>query len=292
MTSRASISTRAVRHQRNARIGLLLLLFGLLTACKTSQEAVNAASQLAGSSQQLTAYYADLSNQVADYTTLSEMHSELMFQQPLDANVRAELNTTQQELAKRLALAQSLGKLASAYSALANSKAATDASTAASALAGECKAISPMPVGSAIPDIVGQAAQQLVEYLRTKKLRQSSGAISDIVAGVQQMFVSEMPAYESLNRRRIEMAQRVARELIKKDIVEINPDLSQALKPFGLNPKPVHDTPSPEARRLQDIEIQRSGERQTDEFAANTQALSQSMKAASEQLKMVTKRHW
>ncbi len=292
MIPRPLISTRDMCRTRNVRVALLLLVFGLLTACKTSQEAASAANQLTNTTLQLTAYYTDLSNQVADFTTLSEMHSELMFQQPLDSSVRSELNTTEQELAKRLALAQALGKLASAYSALATSKAATDISTAASGLASECKAIAPLPGGSAIPDIVGQAAQQLVEYLRAKKLRQSSEAVSKIVAGIQQMFVSEMTAYESLNRRRVEMAQRVARELIKKDVVEINPDLSPALKPFALNPKPVPSPPPAELRSLQDVGIQRSGERQTSEFAANTQALSQSLKAASEQVKLVTKRSW
>ena len=293
MTNRALLSTRVMRRPRNARLALLLLVFGLLTACKTSQDAVNAATQLSNASQQLTAYYTDLSKQVADYTTLNEMHSELMFQKPLDAGVRAESDKTEQELSKRLALAQALGKLASAYSSLATSKSGSDVSTAASALASECKAVpmAPLPGGSAIPDVVGQAAQQLVEYLRAKKLRQSSKAISDIVAGVQQIFAAEISAYESINRRRIEMAQRVARELIKKDVVEINPDLSLALKPFELTQKPVSGPP-PEFRSLEDVEIQRGGERQTSEFAANTEALSQALKAASEQVKLVTKRSW
>ena len=292
MTNRALISTRAMCRPRNARMALLMLVIGLLTACKTSQDAVNAATQLTNASQELTAYYADLSKQEADYTTLNEMYSELMFQLPQDAKIRAEADKTEQELGKRLALAQSLGKLAAAYSELATSKSATDVSTAASGLASECKSMAPMPGGSAIPDIVGQAAQQLVEYLRAKKLRQSSRAISDIVAGVQQLFVSEMPVYESINRSRIEVARTLARELITRNAVEISPDLSLALKTFGLNAKPVPSPPPAEFGSLQDVQIQRSGERQTKEFAANTEALSQALKAASEQVNLVTKRKW
>ena len=292
MTNGPLISTRAICHPRNARMALLLLIFGLLTACKTSQEAANAATQLTNASQQLTAYYADLSKQAADYTTLNEMYSELMFQLPQDAKVRAEADKTEQELGKRLALAQALGRLVSAYSALATTKSATDVSTAASGLASACKSIAPMPGGSAIPDIVGQAAQQLVEYLRAKKLRQSSGAISDIVAGVRQLFVSEMPVYESINRSRIEVAQTLARELITRNVVDINPDLSLALKPFALNAKPVPSPPPAEFLSMQDVQIQRSGEQQTREFAANTEALSKALKAASEQVNLVTRRKW
>ncbi len=89
-----------------------------------------------------------------------------------------------------------------------------------------------------------------MEYLRAKKLRQSSKAISDIVSGVQQLFASEMSIYESLNSRRLKMAQRVAQQLLNRDMVEINPDLTSALKPFGLISKPIPTTPPAEFRRL------------------------------------------
>ena len=106
------------------------------------------------------------------------------------------------------------------------------------------------------------------------------------------MFASEMPVYESINRSRIEAAQTLARELITRNVVDINPDLSLALKPFELNPKPVPTPPPAEFLSMQDVAIQRSGERQTKEFAANTEALSQALKAASEQVNLVTKRKW
>ena len=271
---------------------LLLLLFSLLTACKTSQEAANAASQLTNISQQLTAYYTDLSSQVTDTITLDEMHSQLMFQTSMDSSVKAELDTTERELAKRVAMSQSLGKLAAAYAGLADSKAASDISTAASGLANQCKAIAPLPGGSAIPDVVSAASQNLVEYIRQRKLRKSSEAISQIVSGVQAMFASEMPAYKSLNRRRVEIAQRVAGELLTRDVVEISPALSPALKPFGLTAKPQPNQSTPEIRALAKVEIQQSGATQVDDFAAKTDSLSQALKSAADQVKFVAgKKH-
>ena len=75
-------------------------------------------------------------------------------------------------------------------------------------------------------------------------------------------------------------------------MVEINPDLTSALKPFGLISKPIPTTPPAEFRRLEDFEIQRSQEKQASDFAANTLAMSQSLKAASEQVRLVSERSW
>jgi hypothetical protein len=277
---------------KNFRLAAFLLAFGLLTACKTSQEATNAATQLTSTSQQLSAYYTDLSNQVADTITLNEMHSQLMFQTAMDSSVRAELDTTQKELAKRVALAQSLGKLATAYAGLANSKAATDISTAASGLATQCKSIAPLPGGNAIPDVVSVASQNLVEYIRQRKLRKSSESISQIMSGIQSMFASEMPAYKSLNRRRVEIAQRVANEFLQKDVVELSPALAPALKPFNLSAKLQPNQMTAEMRAMAKVDIQRTGELQIDEFAEKTNSLSAALKAAGDQVKLVAgKKH-
>lgn len=272
-------------------IAALLVVFSLLTACKTSQEAVNAATQLTNTSQQLAAYYTDLSNQVADTITLNEMYSQLMFQTAMDASVRSELETTQKELAKRVAMAQALGKLAAAYAALANSKAATDISTAAAGLANQCKSIAPLPGGSAIPDIVSVASQNLVEYIRQRKLRKSSEAISQIVSGMQSLFTSEMPAYKSLNRRRVEIAQRVANQFLQRDVVELSPALAPALKPFNLTAKVQPNQMTPEMRAMAKVDIQRTGEAQVDDFADKTDSLSAALKAAADQVKLVAKKH-
>ena len=291
MTLKGPIEGRGASAVKHFRFAALLLVLGLLTACKTSQEAANAAAQLTNVSQQLTSYYTDLSNQVAETITLQEMHSQLMFQTPMDSSVRAELNTTRQELAKRVAMAQALGKLATAYSALANSKSATDISTAAGGLASECKSIAPLPGGSAIPDLVSVASQNLVEYIKQRKLRKSSEAISQIVSGIQEMFASEIPAYKSLNRRRVEIAQRVAGELLQRDVVDVGPALAPALRPFNLIAKPQPNQTTREMRTMATVEIQRTGETGIEEFAAGTDSLSVALKAASDQVKLAAGKH-
>jgi hypothetical protein len=285
------IAGRGALSARHFRIVILLLLFGVLTACKTSQEAANAAIGLTKTSQQLTDYYTDLSNQVADTITLQDMYAELMFAGPMDQNLKTELNTTHDELAKRVALSQALGKLAAAYATLANSKAATDISTAASSLANECKLAGHLPGGGAIPDVVSVAADSLVNYIREKKLRKSSQSISEIVAGIQSFYVSETPAYQTLNQNRIDIAQRVARQLLNRDAVEVSPALAPALKPFNLTPKLPPNQTADEFRRLARVEIARSGDVQMQEFAANTQSLSLALKATSEQVKLVAGKH-
>ncbi len=125
------------RHRNSRRVAWLVLTLaalvaiGTLSGCETSTAATNAATQLSKVSQQLSDYYADLSNQVDDTIALNQVQAELLGL-PFDDSDHARLNTTKQEIGKRAAMAKALGALASAYATLAGSKSAADIGTAAS----------------------------------------------------------------------------------------------------------------------------------------------------------------
>jgi hypothetical protein len=263
---------------------------GVVSGCQTSTAATNAANQLTKVSQQLADYYADLSNQVDDTIALNQMQAELLGL-PFDDSDHARLNTTKQEIGKRAAMAKALGALASAYAALAGSKSAADIGTAASGLAKDCEAIKSIPGGGGIPDVLSQASQQLVELIRTRKLRQSSGAIGKAVAAIDTLFEQEMPVYESINRQRITLAQSIAVLLLQKDMVDVNPVLAPALKPFDLTSKVSAGQTPAEMRHLAEIKIQTTGDSQISAYHASTVALAGALKSASQQVKAVARKH-
>jgi hypothetical protein len=270
-----------------------LIAVGELPACKTSTDAANAAVQLTHASQQLSEYYAGLSNQIEDTVALNEIQAE-MLQLPFDNSDRDRLNTTQLELNKRADMAKAMATLANAYGTLAGSKSAEEIGHAASNLAEQCGAIKGLPGGPAIPDLVGQAGQQLVELIRNHKLQQSSGAIAKALTAIQVLFEHEMPVYESINKQRIVLAQSIARDLVKKDMVDVNVLLSPALKPFDLTAKLPAQTPA-EFSRLAQVKIQRSGQLEIENFNAATQALNDTLKAVSQQVEAVAhsgKKFW
>ena len=286
MRAQAPNATSFASRRRYLCTAVLLLAVGALTACKTSQDAINAANQLTNASQQLNAYYADLVQQVNDTVSLNEMQSQ-MLGIPFEQIDRDQLDTTRQELAKRAAMAHALGTLAQAYAGLAGSKAGTDIGTAASALTTELAGMKAIPNGPAVSNLVTQASEDLVELIRTHKLHQSSGKIAEIVNAVNQMFQKESPAYESINQQRVVLAESLAVLLVEKDLVDVNPSLVPALKPFALNSKlPLGQTPT-EVRNLAEEEITSRGMVEISDYDAATQALSTMLAATAKQIAAV-----
>jgi len=286
------IASRIHRRLRYGRTAALLLLFATLSACKTSTEGLAAANQLTRTSQQLSAYYSDLISQVQDTITLKQIQAEVMFESPFDTSIADQLNETRQELAQRQSLATALGNVATAYASLAGANSAADIGAAASGLAKQFEAIHKLPGGPAIPDVVGKAAELLLDQMRERKLRQSSEAISNVVKAVGTLFDAEKPLYESIDSDRIKLASEIARHLVKKEnVVDLTPALAPALKPFDLTANMPVNQPPDKYRALVAEEITARSNQQISDYAATSDALSNSLMAVSEQIAKVAKRH-
>ena len=286
------IASRIHRRLRYGRTAALLLLFATLSACKTSTEGLAAANQLTRTSQQLSAYYSDLISQVQDTITLKQIQAEVMFESPFDTSIADQLNETRQELAQRQSLATALGNVATAYASLAGANSAADIGAAASGLAKQFEAIHKLPGGPAIPDVVGKAAELLLDQMRERKLRQSSEAISNVVKAVGTLFDAEKPLSESIDSDRIKLASEIARHLVKKEnVVDLTPALAPALKPFDLTANMPVNQPPDKYRALVAEEITARSNQQISDYAATSDALSNSLMAVSEQIAKVAKRH-
>lgn len=281
----------AARGRKSLRVTTLFLVLGLLTACKTSDDATRAANQLTSVSQQLSAYYTGLSTQTQDSITLIQIQETVMELPPSPA-AKTALDTTRVELDKRVALAKAVANVATAYSALAGSKSAGDIATAASGLAEQCSSIKPLPGGPAIPDTVGQAGQMLVDAVRERKLRQSSQGVSKAVAAVATMFRGEIGIYESINSDRLMVAAQVAEHLVtRENFVDTGVLLSPALKPFDLSASiPANQAPA-KYRALAKSMINTRRDQQISDFATTTQNLAGDLDAVSKQIASVSGKH-
>jgi hypothetical protein len=282
--------THALQRRRTSiRIASLLLLFGLLTACKTSQEALSAANQLANVSQKLSAYYTDLSKQTEDSISLNQIQEAVM-ELPAAPRAQAELETTRLELAKRAALANSMNNLAIAYAELAGSKSVSDIATAASGFANQCSQIRQLPGGPAVPELVGQAGGLLVEAIRERKLKQSSEAISNAVAAVDKLYHDEMKEYESINQDRAAVAAQIAEHMVtRENVVDASLLLALALKQFDLSATvPPGQTPA-KYRNLAVNVIHTRRDQQISNFVTTTDEMGEMLAAVDKQIAGLTK---
>ena len=232
-----------------AILGLVILL----ASCKTSTEASGVAKDLGSTSSDLANYYSDLAAQITETIELSELDFRVN-QNAFGDSDRATLNDIKSEISKRAGLAQSLSALASTYGTLAGSTSPTAASTAASKLGTELqtdlKTLKVLPAssktgaaatetaaGAAIPTAMSEAATILTDFIQTRELKNGAKAIQKCVEGLDQLYTTESPRYEALSTARIQLAERLAKDLVDQDQVELSPVILPALQPFGFAPK-------------------------------------------------------
>lgn len=226
----------AQRLSAKTRTGLsLFLCLGLMSACKTSEDATAAASQMATTSQDLVAYYSALT-QVMDNTVKLEQLQSSILGTPFEAQDLTQLQQTEQELQKRSDLAKSLQSLSSGLTKLTGSTADSDVSTAANKLTTELVTIKALPKGPPLPAALGEAAQAIAMLLRERDERKAAAQMDSTIAAVSKMFTAEKPVYESLYTTYFVLAASLAQESIKRNWVEESGLLSPALQPFGLSP--------------------------------------------------------
>lgn len=278
-------------HQRQRTTRLLVACVALalslsLTNCKPTAAAGDAADALARSSEQLSKYYDDLAQQVEDTMALNQIQAATL-RVPFEATDQEMLSTMRKEVKKREAMAKTLARLGAAYTALAKSTAPSDVSGAATDCANALKDLGALPGGVPIPDIVGQAGRSIVEAVQARKLRQSSVAISQSVSAVSELFDKEKPAYISINKQRVVLAQSIARKLLDKNMVDVSSLLSPALTPFSLAAQlPANQVPA-EYRELASKQIEQRGANEIEDFNSDTNHLAQSLKDVRDMVQKV-----
>src|ERR1035437_6245873 len=233
------------RLRRIVRGSTLLILFSSVFACKVSDDAVAASSQMTSTAAGLNSYYSVLADSVTDTIALYELDS-VISGIPFSSEDRKLPEDTRAEILKRRDLANSLGKLASSMAILSDSKAPADVETAATSLGNELIQVKALPGGSSVPDAIGKAGNYLLQVIQQHKEKEAARAMDQILAAVGDLFEKEKPTYDSIARTHLLEASQVAKDLTNANGVDPTVMLTPALKPFNLTPdrkeKPTYDS--------------------------------------------------
>jgi hypothetical protein len=261
---------------RLALLSTLLLGFALVSACKTSEDATAAATQLAKTAKDLSSYYAAIGTALKNTGDLTELQN-VLYGTPLNDQ---QLKDAGEEIEKRARMAKSLEELADAFSNLTGSKAAEDDADAANRLGQELVAIKALPDGPPIPEALGAAAREAMTLIQEHKEKQAAAVLERILAGLSDMFAKEKPAYESIYKDYVSHAQSIATDMVKKKQVDTSVLLTPALEPFNLTPQ-LEDGPS--AAALDQYALTEIG-KQSAALNAAQQKASDAMQEALEEM--------
>jgi hypothetical protein len=225
-----------VSYRLGVRSALLLSAI-LLLSCKTSDDAIAAAKQVATTSADLAGYYSALSQIAASDIALSELQTSLQGVPFADAD-RAMLSDTASELQKRADIATALQGVSTAFSSLTGSTAPTDVSNAASKLASELTTLKPVQLPSAspvsLPSAIGDAAKLIVSMVQQHQERKIAPSLDATLKSLNVLFSNERDLYDSLNKTYLNLAGALAKECIDKNFVDDTSVLAPVLQPFSL----------------------------------------------------------
>ncbi|HXS13246.1 MAG TPA: hypothetical protein VN734_11130 [Acidobacteriaceae bacterium] len=222
---------------RPALVVLSVFLFGSLSACKVSDDAIAASHQMTSTAAALNDFYSTLEDAVTDTITLYELDDALSGI-PFRDNDRKLQETTRSELENRKEMAAALAKLAASFATLTNSSSASDVDKSATALGNQLITIKALPSGSPVPGALGKAANALMQIVQQHDEKKAARAIDETLQAVGDLFEAEKPVYDSIARTQIRQAGEVAKTLIDANQVDYTSMLTPALKPFSLSELP------------------------------------------------------
>lgn len=259
---------------------VLLLLCLPILSCRTAKDARAAAAQMTGTAQELCAYYAALAHIIDDHAKLERLQKALLGV-PLDEQDLAQLKNIYGEMEKRVDMAQSLAKMAEAFSDLSGSKAPADVSQAAAGLGKELSGIQQLPGSSFAPDALQNAGKTLTQLALQHDERRMAASMDATMSALTQMFSREKPAYDSIHRTYIALAQSLALELIKQNQVDPGSLLAPALKPFDLASR-MPDKQLPEGlREYAREQVRDQGEEEISAYARASAAMQDALKESA-----------
>lgn len=261
-------------------------LIGSVAACKVSDDAIAASQQMTSTANALNKYYPALDAGLTDTISLYELDGAISGI-PFGDDDRKLSESTRDELEKRKELAVALARLASAMSALSNSKAASDVQTSATQLGNELIAIQALPGGSPVPDAVGKAGDFLLQIVQQHEEKKAARAMDETLRAVGDLFEKEKPTYDSIARTHDREASQVAQNLLKSNAVDPSPMLAPALRPFDLTALPPSTSMQASLKTLVLSRPQHATEEATKKDESASAAMLASLREMSSRVHLV-----
>jgi hypothetical protein len=211
---------------------LAAVVFGMsLGGCKTQDDANAAAAQMSETAETLSAYYRALGKVVAATQDTYQAQAVLQKLPPQD------LAETLVQIRLRSQMAGEVSELAQAFQQLSKSSAASDASTAAGNLNTELVTVNAISSNTAETKAVTEGIKLIVSLLQQHDERKAALQIAPLSHNLSVFFDSERGLYDSIDQAYLLSAESVAKDMVRKNQVDVSPVFASALRPFNLEPK-------------------------------------------------------
>jgi hypothetical protein len=208
---------------------------GLMSGCKTADDAAAAATQMSATAKSLCDYYTALGAILTDTDQVRSLN-EVLYAKPYSAANRQELKTTQAELAKRVALAADLSTLAASFAKLTGSTAPADVAAAGAKLETEADSLASYTASAAEQSAIKTALKLLMTAVMAHKEHEAAQAMDSLAAGLSALFDKEAGTWSSVETSYLEVAATLAGSLADQNAIDNSSVLKPALDPFGLAP--------------------------------------------------------
>jgi len=245
-----------------------LFLLPLLLSCQSVENTRKVAVQMSQTAQELRDFYMALTVTVAQQAELERLQSAF-FAVPLSQQDLTQLESTQEELKKRSEMAESLSEFSQTLAEFAGPKTKETVAQSATNLGIALAGIQQLPGAGFIPEALQHSGNLLVQWIQQRNTRKMAQAMDSTLAALAEMFSREKPAYDSINRTYMELAQSLALELLRRKQIRFDSLALPALKPFGLVPAVPAEASS---SSLQEYARKQITEKTDEEMAAYVKA--------------------
>ncbi|WP_419804341.1 hypothetical protein [Terriglobus sp.] len=214
---------------------LALWTMGALQGCKTHDDAVAAAEQMAETAATMQRYFATLDTLIVKNEEAQRAQSYLL-RVDFDAAALGQMEDTRAEIGKRARLAAEVARISAAFAEITSSQADHEAATAAGALKSELTTLKLGASSDAAAKALLAAVTSLVNAVRAHDEVKAAKLLEPVMAALCDFYDSEKPLYVSVADGYYAAAASNAKELIRRDQVATNERYRSSLEPFGLQP--------------------------------------------------------
>ena len=229
-TSFLTSSTRRYR----AGIATVILLLVAGVGCRTQEDAVAAASQMATTSSTMVAYYKAL-DLVLSRTDDAYQAQAILLPEPDSA--RLDLADMHAQIKLRQDLAENIVTLSQLFQKLTGSTAAADSSTAAANLNSELVSLKAIASNDKETQALTFAVKAIVLLIQHHDEVKAARLLSPLCHQLSVFFDSERARYDSINQAYLLAAKSVAEALVNRNGLEAGWIFNSALQPFTLAAK-------------------------------------------------------
>ena len=210
-----------------------LVLVAGLQGCKTHEDAVAAAEQMAETAATLQQYYATLDAVVVKTAEVRRAQRYLLHGPP-DPGSDARLEVRRSELAKRAVLAGDVAKISALFGEITGSRAADDAAKYAEDLRQQAAGLKLIADNDAVQKALQGAVTSLVNLVRAHDEVKAAKALDPVLVALCNLFDTEKAVYLAVMADYYTGAAANAVVLIEKDQVSVASQYRSSLEPFGL----------------------------------------------------------